>query len=221
MEVQIKTSTLLFLSELKDNNDREWFQENKKRYTDSVESFKHFINALIVGIQEIDNSLGSLTPEECIFRIYRDVRFSANKEPYKTNFGAYMAPGGRKSQLAGYYFHVEPGSSFLSGGIYMAPPEIMRRVREDIADYSEEFLKIVDANNFKKCFSFRDAEKLKKIPRGFEPGSTVDEYLKMKYVAPAHPLADDEITSPRMLENSLNTFKELYPLIHFLNRAIR
>ncbi|MGE0078484.1 MAG: DUF2461 domain-containing protein [Bacteroidales bacterium] len=221
MNTQVNPSIIEFLSDLKDNNYREWFQENKTRYNKSVENFKQIVQALIVGINEFDNTIGPVEPSDCIFRIYRDVRFSPNKEPYKTNFGAYIANGGRKSPFAGYYFHIEPNGSFLSGGIYMAPTDVMRRIREDISDYAEDFLGIVDSPSFKKHFNFFDSDKLKKLPRGFESGSKVDEFLKLKNISPFTQLSNEDMLSPNILEYSLNTYKEMQPLISFLNRSIK
>lgn len=221
MSTKINPSTIEFLTELKDNNYREWFQENKNRYTQSTDNLKQLLLELIAGINEFDKSLGIIEPTDCLFRIYRDVRFSPNKEPYKTNLGAYIALGGRKSTFAGYYFHIEPNASFLSGGIYMAPNDIMKRIREEILDNEDEFLKIVESKNFKKNFVFDETEKLKKLPRGFESGSKVDEFLKLKHITPFHELSNSELLKSNIMEHALNVYREMYPLIAFLNRAIK
>ena len=221
MSTQINPATIEFLTELKDNNYREWFQENKNRYTQATDNFKQLMLRLIAGINEFDKSLGLIEPADCLFRIYRDVRFSPNKEPYKTNLGAYIAIGGRKSPFAGYYFHIEPNASFLSGGIYMAPNDIMKRIREEISDDEEEFLKIVESKSFKKYFVFDETEKLKKLPRGFESNSKVDEFLKLKHITPFHELSNNELLKSNILEHALSVYREMYPLIAFLNRAIK
>lgn len=221
MGIAIKPTTIEFLSELKDNNYREWFQDNKDWYTKSVVNFKQVVHALILGINEFDSSIGLMEPSDCIFRIYRDVRFSPNKEPYKTNMGAYIANGGRKSPYAGYYFHVEPNGSFLSGGIYMAPPDVMRGIREDMYDYSDEFLGIVNSPRFKESFTFFDTDKLKKVPRGFESGSDVDEFLKLKNISPFKPVSNEELLKPNFLDSALDTYLLMKPLITFLNKSIK
>jgi uncharacterized protein (TIGR02453 family) len=123
----ISQSTIHFLADLKVNNNRDWFNANRIRYENSRSEYFAFVNQLIAGIKHFDHSIGTLEAKECTFRINRDIRFSPNKEPYKTNMGAYMARGGRKSPYAGYYFHLEPGASFVSGGIYMAPPENIKK----------------------------------------------------------------------------------------------
>lgn len=214
-------SALDFLVVLKANNNRDWFNDNKDWFQKSSEKFKEFTHSLIVGINEFDDFVGSVEPKDCIFRVYRDVRFSANKEPYKTNFGAYITKGGRKSPYAGYYFHLDTESSFASGGIYMAEPNVMKRIREDMDLYSDEFLAIVNSNKFKETFQFFDDEKLKRVPTGFDKDSPVAEYLKFKHITPYHSLNEKDITDKNLLKNTLAVFKEMKPLVDFLNRSIR
>lgn len=214
-------SALKFLRELKENNDREWFNANKDWFQQSSETFKSFINHLIAGINEFDEFTGTVDSKDCIFRIYRDVRFSHNKEPYKTNFGAYITRGGRKGIYAGYYFHLQPEESFLSGGIYMAAPDIMKQIREDIDLYSDEFLAIVNEKKFSKTFSFFENEKLSRVPQGFDKNSPMAEYLKFKHITPYKMLSDKEICSSNLLSNALDTYKTLKPLNDFLNRSVK
>ena len=213
-------SALDFLVALKANNDRDWFNANKEWFQKSAEEFKEFTNSLILGINEFDDFVGSIDPKDCIFRVYRDVRFSANKAPYKTNFGAYIARGGRKSPYAGYYFHLDTDSSFASGGIYMAEPNVMKRIREDIDLYPDDFLAIVESKKFKETFQFFDEEKLKRVPQGFDKDSPVAEYFKFKHITPYHSLSEKDITDKNLLKNTLAVFKEMKPLVDFLNRSI-
>jgi uncharacterized protein (TIGR02453 family) len=214
-------SALEFIKELKENNDREWFNANKDRFLHSSNVFKDFVNQLIAGINEFDDSVGPLDPKDCIFRIYRDVRFSHDKAPFKTNFGAYMAKGGRKSPYAGYYFHLDAEDSFASGGIYMAPTEIMKRIREDIDLYPEDFLAIMNEKKFKETFRFFEEEKLKRVPQGFNKDSPVAEYLKFKHLTPYHSLSPSDIADKNLLKNTLSVYKTMKPLVDFLNRSIR
>jgi uncharacterized protein (TIGR02453 family) len=134
--------------------------------------------------------------------------------------GAYMARGGRKSPFAGYYFHLEPGASFVSGGIYMAPPENMKKIRLEMDTYSEEFLSIVNGKKFKGSFSQFDSESLKRVPQGFSVDSPVAEYLKMKHITPFRELKDVELTSSNLLISTLEAFSNMQPLVAFLNRAL-
>ncbi|MCB9001766.1 MAG: DUF2461 domain-containing protein [Bacteroidales bacterium] len=221
MENGIKPQTFHFLELLKENNNRDWFLENKKLYDDAKADFESFVQSLIAGINEFDPDLGFPEPKDCIFRIFRDVRFSNNKQPYKNNFGAYVAPGGRKSPLAAYYFHVEPGGSFLSGGVYMAQADAMRRIREDILDYSDDFLSIVNAKDFATQFTFTDSEMLKRNPTGFPKETPVDFFLKLKHITPWKELSDTDILNPDLRNHALKAYKSLKPLLDFLNRAIK
>ncbi len=210
-----------FLKALKANNDREWFTANKERYIQSSDEFKSFVNQLIAGINEFDSFVGPMDPKDCIFRIYRDVRFSHDKAPFKTNLGAYIAKGGRKSPYAGYYFHLDAEASFASGGIYMAPPDVMKRIREDIDLYPEDFLAIVNDKKFKETFQFFDEEKLKRVPQGFDKESPVAEYLKFKHITPYHSLSEKNIADKNILNNTIKVFETLKPLVDFLNRSIK
>jgi len=214
-------TALVFLKTLKQNNDRDWFNENKKIFQQTSDEFNRFVSLLIAGINEFDSSVGAVEPKDCIFRIYRDVRFSLNKDPFKTNFGAYIAKGGRKSPYAGYYFHLDAEESFASGGIYMAPSEVMKRIREDIDLYPEDFLSIVHDKKFANTFKFFEDEKLKRVPQGFDKASPVAEYLKFKHITPYHSLSDKDIESNDLLKNTLKVYKTLKPLVDFLNRSIR
>lgn len=214
------TNSLNFLSKLKDNNYREWFAENKLEYEVAKTEFEQFIAQLILRIKEFDNSIGALEPKDCIFRIFRDVRFSKNKDPYKTNFGAYMAKGGRKGGFSGYYFHLEPSESFISGGVYMAPTIVMKRIREDIDLYSKEFLAIVQKKSFSTTFQSLGDEKLKRVPTGFPADSKVSEYLKLKNITPLATLNNKDVLSSSLLEKTVGVFRELSPLVSFLNRSI-
>lgn len=210
-----------FLKALKTNNDRDWFNANKLLYQKSSDDFKSFVTLLIAGIKEFDDTLGVVEPKDCIFRIYRDVRFSHDKAPFKTNFGAYLAKGGRKSPFAGYYFHLDAEASFASGGIYMAPSDVMKRIREDIDIYSDDFLAIVNDKKFAQTFQFFEEERLKRIPQGFDKESPVAEYLKFKHITPYHSLNEKDIADKDLLKNTLAVYKTMKPLVDFLNRSIK
>jgi uncharacterized protein (TIGR02453 family) len=214
-------ASLEFLRLLKQNNNRDWFNENKKIFQQSSEEFNKFVSLLIAGINEFDSSIGLVEPKDCIFRIYRDVRFSHDKDPYKTNFGAYIAKGGRKSPYAGYYFHLDAEESFASGGIYMAPSDVMKQIREDMDLYPEDFLAIVNDKKFASTFKFFEDEKLKRVPQGFDKDSPVAEFLKFKHVTPYHSLSDKDIASADLLNSTLKKYATMKPLVDFLNRSIK
>ena len=136
--------SLAFLTVLKENNYKEWFHENKPLYEEAKKEFEPFVNILIQEIRSIDKEVGHLEPKDCIFRVFRDIRFSKDKTPYKTNFGAFVAKGGgRKSEFGGYYFHLEPDNCLLAGGIWMPQPDILKAMRQEIYHNIDEFLEIL------------------------------------------------------------------------------
>ena len=206
-----------FLSAIKNNNYREWFQENKKTYEACKQSFIHTVELLISGISQFDKSIAGLLPKDCIFRINRDIRFSKDKSPYKTNFGAFITPGGRNSGKAGYYIHVEPGNSFLAGGIYMPPSPVLKAIRQEIFDNYEEFLEIVNDEEFIRNFGELEGEKLKTRPKGFPEDFEGIEFLKFKNYTVMDNKSDDEMTGNDFYNSAIDEFKALFPLIRFLN----
>src|SRR5471030_2771432 len=132
----LKPSTLKFLKDLKKNNERDWFEKNRKAYEAAREDFASLIDAVIAEFGKKDKTIASLTAKECMYRINRDVRFSKNKAPYKNNMAASLIEGGKKSIFAGYYFHFQPGAnSFVGGGRYMVEPDLLKKIRQEI-DYS-------------------------------------------------------------------------------------
>ncbi len=215
----MKAELLDFLKDLKNNNNREWFQANKGRYETARQAFESFINELIPGIRNIDPLIDMVTAKDCAFRIYRDVRFSGDKSPYKPNMGAYIARGGKNSQMAGYYVHVEPGASFLAGGIYMPQPEILKKIREDIYYQAEEFKKIIYNEEFKKYFGeIDDPGKMKNPPKGYSKDFPDIELLKFRSYAVMHFVSDDLLLKEGYKDYALKVFRILYPLNVYFNR---
>jgi len=158
---------LNFLYELQANNNREWFQANKDRFDVLKKDFTETVQQLINRIGLFDPEVAGIEAKDCVYRIYRDVRFSPNKLPYKNHFAAYIAQGGRKSERAGYYLHIEPGNSLLSGGLWQPQPKLLKMLRRDLYDQIEEFQAILDKPSFKKVFPGLEGEKLKRMPAGY------------------------------------------------------
>lgn len=146
----IQKETIAFLKNLKKNNERDWFQANKKAFDAAQDNMTAFAGYLIGEIGKFDEGVAGLDPKACVFRIYRDTRFSKDKSPYKTNLGAYIAPGGRKSMLPGYYFHLEPGASFVAGGKHIPDGPELLKIRNAIVDNTPAFLEIVEKKSFQK-----------------------------------------------------------------------
>ncbi len=208
-----------FLKDLKENNEREWFHANKGRYERARKEFEAFIDALIPELRKIDPLIDLITAKDCVFRIYRDVRFSTDKSPYKTNMGAYIARGGKKSQMAGYYVHVEPGGSFLAGGIYMPQPDVLKMIRQEIFYHYDAFDRIVSAPEFRKVFGQMDDDgKMKSAPRDFPKDFAGIEYLKFRSFAVMHWVNDEQILSPGYPEYAIGVFSVLKPLNDYFNK---
>ena len=216
----ISKNTIKYLSDLKKNNYKEWFDSNKSRYEEAKKEFEQFITSLIPLIAKFDKDIAGVTSKECLFRIYRDVRFSKDKTPYKTHLGAYIATCGRKSPFGGYYVHIEPGASFLAGGIYMPEPRILKAVREEIVENTEAFNKIISEKNYKSKFGELWGESLKTIPKGFPKDFKYPDLLKLKSYCPLVNLKDAEVLNPGYPDFVIESFKQMYPLNKFLNKII-
>jgi len=211
---------LQFLSKLSENNNREWFQQNKKWYDESKEKVLFLTDVLINGIGKFDQSVRGLRPQDCMFRIFRDVRFSHDKRPYKTNFGSFICTGGRKSMNPGYYFHLEPSGCFVAGGIYMPPAEPLRAVRSFLADHAEEFLEITGDAEFKASFPEMYDDRLKTAPKGFPKDHEHIDLLKYKSFIFSKNFNNKEVKSKNYLEMMVDAFRIVSPVNHFLYRAL-
>ena len=220
----LQSSTLKFLKDLKKNNNKPWFDANRKRYEEAKSDFANFIQQVIDAHSKKDKTIASLKAKECMFRINRDVRFSKDKSPYKTNFGASINKGGRKAfSTAGYYFHLEPGQLFVGGGVYQPFPPELNKVRQEVDYCFDEFKKIIGSKKFKSVYGDLDKSKefmLSRVPKGYEADNPAAEYLKLKsYIAMAS-LSDKDATSKVLLKKTTEAFDTLYPLVNFLNRAL-
>ena len=213
---------LNFINELSANNNREWFTANKPRYEKIKNSFIQFLDELIPEIARFDPSVASIEGKSCVFRIYRDVRFSHDKSPYKTHFGAMIMPGTRKSEIhniAGYYIHIESGQSMLAGGAYMPPSDWLKAIRKEITYQTEEFKAIIENKDFKKYFGKVDGEKLQRPPQGFDANHPEIELLKHKSYLAVHSLKDKELEIKNPVKYFAGVFKAMYPFNQFLNEA--
>ncbi|MEP2347185.1 MAG: DUF2461 domain-containing protein [Algoriphagus sp.] len=211
---------LPFLTALAEHNSKEWMDANKKWYQDTRAEFLEDVAVLLKGIGEWEPELLVFKPKDCVFRQNRDIRFSANKMPYKTNFGAYFSPKGKKSEGPGYYLQVQPGNSFIAGGIWMPMAETLKKIRKEI-DYSgAELAKLESQPAFKSQFGEIEGEKLKTSPREYEPDHEFIEYLRLKSFTVSSKIADPDIASGAFLKIALDGFQKMRPLQEFLSKAI-
>ncbi len=209
-----------FLSALAEHNSKEWMDANKKWYLETREKLLEDVELMLKQITELDPELAAFKPKDCVFRQNRDIRFSANKDPYKTNFGVYFAPGGKKSPGPGYYLQIQPGNSFIAGGIWMPDSDTLKKVRKEI-DYSGAELEQIESSaEFKQLFSKIDGEKLKTSPRDYEADHPYIEYLKLKSFTVSHPISDKAIEYGVFIQFALDGFRRMKPFNVFLARAI-
>lgn len=211
-----------FLKDLRRNNDREWFNANKKRYLEALDAFNGFAEQLIAEIGAFDPSVRGLALKDCTYRIYRDTRFSNDKTPYKIHMGVYVCPGDKKSGNAGYYFHIEPHEEGLSGhhlldaGIYMPEPAVLKSVRDEIFDNGEA---VLEAIGKARGFSLDQTNKLKRTPTGYPAGSPYDEYLKHKDFHLTKYVGDDYILAGGLAKRAAEDFRGAYDFMVLMNRA--
>lgn len=215
----IKKSTLDYLKAIEKNNNREWFLENKSLYTEARGNFETFVQGLINEITVFEPIMKGLEVKSCVYRFNRDIRFSNDKSPYKTHFGAFMVRGGKKNgdKLAGYYFHIEPGKSIIAGGAYMPPAPWLSAIREKIDDNSAVIREIIKNKEFIKYFGKIDGEKLKKAPKGYPTDHPDIELLKFKSYLVFTEVKDDFVLSNDLFNHTIRVFKAMKPLNDFLN----
>jgi len=220
----LSASTIKFLKELKKNNNKPWFDKNRKRYEQAKADFAGFIQKVIDQHGKKDPSIKALVAKDCMFRINRDVRFSKDKSPYKSNFGASINKGGKKGEnSAGYYFHFEPGGSFTGGGIWMPMPDELRKVRQEIDYTFSAFKKIIAAKKFKVVYGdlSKNAEYiLSRVPKGYEADNPAAQYLKMKSYVAMVSLTDADLASKDLVKKTVAAFEALQPLIEFINKSM-
>ena len=218
----LQSTTIKFLKDLQNNNNKPWFDEHRKIYEAAKADLQTMVGKLIPAIAAFDEPISSLQVKDCTFRINRDVRFSKNKSPYKNNMAAYFSRGGKKASIAGYYFHCEPGKSYAAGGFYSPMPDELAKIRQEIDYNFDEWKKIIDNKNFKKYFtkSVDGIESLQRPPKGYDENNPAIHYLKMKHFIVSKPFTDAELQNKLLVKDVAKVFETMKPMIDFLNRAV-
>lgn len=213
---------LEFLRELRENNNREWFAENKQRYQLLKDGFEGLVEELIGKIALWDEEMKGIKAKDCVYRIYRDVRFSPDKQPYKTHFAAYIcAFRGKNSERCGYYFHIEPDTCLLGGGVYCPEPALLKRLRQDIYDNIDEFTAILNDPEFAAEFPQLDqADKLKKVPSPFPADFPAGDLLKYKHYDVVAVKPDSWFESEDLPDKADGVLRKMYKFNRFLNYTI-
>jgi uncharacterized protein (TIGR02453 family) len=220
----LQSQTLQFLKDLKENNNKPWFDANRKTYETAKKDFAALVETLIKRIEQFDENIAeaNLQAKECMFRINRDVRFSKNKDPYKTNFGAWFCKGRKNTVSAGYYLHIDPSECFFAGGVWMPEPENLKKIRTEIDYNFEEFSNILSAENFKNIFpNGLDREAFTvRPPKGYDEANPAIDLIKLKSFTASSVIDSKEILKPNFPTLILEGFKAMQPYIKFLNRAV-
>ncbi len=212
-----------FIEDLKQNNNTEWMHANKKRYEDFKKDYHSWIQSMLLEMKVLDKSLELLEVKNCSFRINRDIRFSKDKQPYKTNIGMWMSMDRNNKNAPGYYIHFEKDNSFIAGGCWCPEPNELKKIRTEIAFFTNDFDKVLKDKYFQKEFislSFDEKNTLKNVPKGFEPNHKAADFLKMKTFTASQKIEDEvftKIDSSKIIAHKIIALK---PLNEFLNRAL-
>lgn len=218
----IKDSTFEFLEAVAANNHREWFQINKSRYEDARSNVIDFTREIITGLSAFDPLIKSdIEPRDCVLRIYRDIRFSKDKTPYKTNIGVGISPNGRNFKGPGYYIHIHPENSFITGGSWMPEAGVLKAIRQEIDYNSSEFNSVIKEPAFIKYFQDLDREDLlKTAPKGYDTDHPYIQYLKLKSFTASHDVSKNVLTGKNSVVYTVDVLRTLFPFIEFLRNAV-
>lgn len=219
----IDQSTIKFLKDLKKNNNKPWFDAHRKQYETARKNFEEFLQTLIDKLALKDTTVKEQVAKQCMFRINRDIRFAKDKTPYKSHFAASINRAGKKSIFGGYYFHLEPGASYVGGGVWMPMPPELKKIRQEIDYCYDEFKKIYTSKKFKAVYKdlYRDAEvSLARVPQGFDADNPAAEDLKLKSWIAMREIKEAELTSKDLVKKSIEAYETIMPIVHFVNRTM-
>jgi len=216
----LQPGTLKFITALSKNNNKPWFDAQRETYLAAKEDFENFVDDLLKEMASLEPSLAEQRAKDCVYRIYRDVRFSKDKTPYKSHFGAFFCKGGKKSPAAGYYLHIEPGKCFAGGGLWSPEAPLLKAVRQEIDYNFDEFKTITGSKQFKKFFKQINGEQLKTLPKGYEAENPAIEYLKLKSFTVSTQIDDKELSGKASVKKIMEVYTSMRPLVDFLNRSL-
>jgi uncharacterized protein (TIGR02453 family) len=219
----ITKDALQFLADLIANNNTEWMHENKKRYESYKKDYHNFIASILNEMKPLDKSLEPLEVKNCTFRINRDIRFSKDKSPYKTNMGVWMSQNKNSKNAPGYYIHFEKGNCFIAGGVWCPEPNELKLIRKEIEFFHDDLEAIVANKTFKNEFKelTRDeSNTLKKAPKDFDPNHPAIEFLKLKSFTASHKIDEKLFTDKDFSKIIAQKLIALKPMNDFLRRAL-
>lgn len=207
-----------FLKKIKKNNNRVWFNQHKDIYLEQYQSVVHFADLLIAKMNQHDN-IETPSGKKAVFRIYRDVRFSKDKSPYKSHFGLHLSRA-TKLLRGGYYLHIEPGKCFVGGGFWEPNPDDLKHIREQIAGDPTPLRNIIKSKSFKKNFEKLEGEKLVFAPKGFAKDHPAADLLRYKQFLVSKPISDSVLTSPKGMEEVVKAFRAMRPFFDYMSEIL-
>jgi len=218
MQTFLPPSVFSFLEDLKENNHREWFQNNKTRYQEQYNYALQFADELLLRMKQID-TIETISGKKSLFRINKDVRFSKDKSPYKTNIGGALTRA-TKYLRGGYYFHIEPGNCFLGGGFWAPSPEDLKHIRLQIAADPGPLQQILSSKEFIATFGQLEGEQLKSAPKGFSKDHPAIDLINYKQFLLIKKLTDEEVQSKQYLETVVSTFQAMRPFFDYMSEIL-
>jgi uncharacterized protein (TIGR02453 family) len=214
----IEKASLDFLTELSENNNREWFNEHKDQYSGAHNNIIAFADALLVEMNKHDK-IETSSGKKSLFRIYKDVRFSKDKTPYNTHWSGAFKRATKKLR-GGYYFHIKPGNSFLAGGFWNPEPHDIKRIRQDIDSNYKAWERVLEDKILVKTFGKLSGQQLRLIPRGYEKEHPAANLLRRKQFILRHEFTNEEVSSPDFLYTVNDGFKKMRPFFDFMSEIL-
>ena len=215
---------LTFLEDVLHNNNRPWFQEHKNQYVKAQANFNALAEQIIGGVQKFDDNCKGLALKDCTYRFYRDTRFSPDKRPYKTHFGVFVCPEGKKSMLAGYYFHIEAkeseylGNNALCTGMYMPDTAMLKTIRDEILFNGEPLAEAIAKAD---TFSLDTSHAMKRVPNGYPKDHRHADLFKQRDWLLMQGISDHQLLAPHLVDWVLTEFEKTKDFCQWLNRTVR
>jgi uncharacterized protein (TIGR02453 family) len=217
----VEKATLQFLKALRKNNNKEWFETNRKKYEAAKENVKQVTETLIRALGQHDEALGQLLAKDCTFRINRDVRFSKNKAPYKTNISCIFSRGGKNSERSGFYVHIEPDLAFVGAGYWAPEAKKLVAVRQEIDYNLFDWNKIISSKKFKTTFEDGLSQEniLQRPPKGYDIENPAIEYLKLKSFIVRKKITNAQLMDKNFVKTVVNIYTVVKTMLNFLDEA--
>ncbi|AOW08042.1 DUF2461 domain-containing protein [Flavobacterium gilvum] len=219
----LSKDTLQFLEDLKANNNRDWFLENKKRYEAVKKDYHQLVGSLLDTLKPLDSSLEMMEVKNCVFRINRDIRFSKDKSPYKTNLGIWISPGSKHIEAPGYYLHIENENCFVGGGLYCPQPDQLQKIRKEIHFFYDDLVEILNDKKFKSIYESLSRDEnstLKNPPKGYDKEDPAIEFLKLKSFTAIQKFDTKLATQKDFVSIIAEKMIALKPFNNFIDRAL-